>query len=80
MDNKVCASYKRAQVYCEDIVGRGLAWLDRVDGEFNPSDVLTKQMKNMEDFENKTAILCGERPYLHESSLLHEIINSAKTS
>jgi len=79
MDNKVCASYKRAQVYCEDIVGRGLAWLDRVDGEFNPSDVLTKQMKNMEDFENKTAILCGERPYLHESSLLYEIIDSAKT-
>ena len=77
MDNKVCASYKRAQVFCEDMVGRGLVWLDRVDGEFNPSDVLTKQMKNVEDFENKAAFLCGERPYQHESAELHRIIESA---
>jgi hypothetical protein len=74
MENKVCASYKRSQAYCEDVVGRGIAWLDRVLGEFNPSDVLTKQVKTIADFSAKTAILCGESPFTHESAILHEII------
>ncbi len=75
MDNKASASYKRSQAYCEDVVSRGLAWLDHVPGKENPVDILTKQVKNIEEFETKNAILCGETPGLYESAQVREIMS-----
>jgi hypothetical protein len=74
MDNKVCASYKRSQAFCEDFVGRGVAWLDHVPGKDNPADVLTKQVRHVGEFEKKVAMLSGEKPFMHESSLVHGIL------
>ena len=65
MDNAKCASYKKAQAYAEDAVDHGVLWFDRVPGEHNPSDLLTKQVGNISEFKYKNGIMCGSKPFLY---------------
>ena len=74
----MCASYKRSQAFCEDVVGRGVGWLDHVPGKHNPADVLTKQVRNMEEFELKAAVLSGVKPSVFESALVHGILATSQ--
>jgi len=74
MDSKVCASYKRAQYYCEDAVGSGLLWIDRVPGAHNPSDLLTKAVRNVGEFAYKNGVLNGSAPRVYASPSLLGIL------
>ena len=49
LDNKACASYKRAQHYCEDARDTAVMWLDRVPGELNAAGRLTDQARQMRE-------------------------------
>ena len=74
MDNAKCASYKKAQAYAEDAVDHGVLWFDRVPGEHNPSDLLTKQVGNISEFQYKNGIMCGSTPFLYESDAVLEFL------
>jgi hypothetical protein len=78
MDTKKCASYKRSQFYAEDAVGSGLLWLDHVPGKHNPSDLLTKQVGNVAEFEYKNGVMCGSAPFLYESAAVLRILDMKK--
>jgi hypothetical protein len=72
----VCAAYKRAQQYCEDAFARGIVWYDYVPGTLNPADPLTKQVRNIGEFQDKYGILCGSRPSLYRGDLVDEALAS----
>ena len=75
LDNKACASYKRAQHYCEDAHDTAVMWLDRVPGELNAADLLTKRVKCEKDFRFANGVLSGARPVLYESTAVLKILS-----
>ena len=77
MDNKSCASYKRAQAYCEDANDSALFWLDHVPGVQNPSDLMTKSVRNISEFRAKCDVLCGVRPHLFQSVAVVKLLSVA---
>ena len=74
MDNKACASYKRAQHYCEDAIDSAVIWLDHVPGKENPSDAFTKAIRNRAEFQLKNNILSGAVPHLFESAAVRKLL------
>ena len=78
MDSAKCASYKKAHAYAEDAVDNGIMWLDHVPGKHNPSDLLTKQVGNIEEFGDKNGVMCGSKPFLYESTAVLDILNAAR--
>ena len=76
VDGAVCAAYKRAQQYCEDAFARGIVWYDYVPGTLNPADPLTKQVRNIGEFQDKYGILCGSRPSVYRGDLVDEALAS----
>lgn len=76
IDGSVCASYKRAQQYCEDAFARGIAWYDFIPGLQNPADPLTKQVRNIGEFQDKNGSLCGSRPFLYAGTTVVETLAS----
>ena len=74
MDNKACASYKRAQHYCEDAIDSAVIWLDHVPGKENPSDAFTKAIRNRAEFQLKNNILSGAVPHLFESVAVRKLL------
>ena len=75
LDNKACASYKRAQHYCEDARDTAVMWLDRVPGELNAADLLTKRVKCEKDFRFANGVLSGAQPELYESAAVLKILS-----
>ena len=61
LDNKACASYKRAQHYCEDARDTAVMWLDRVPGELNAADLLTKRVKCEKDLIQDSYLVSASR-------------------
>ena len=78
MDSAKCASYKKAHAYAEDAVDNGIMWLDHVPGKHNPSDLLTKQVGNIEEFGDKNGVMIGSKPFLYESTAVLDILNAAR--
>jgi hypothetical protein len=78
LDNKVCASYKRSQAFCEDAVSHGLIWLDHVPGPVNPADVLTKAVANISEFTYKADVINGNGPSLYESVAVIKILSETE--
>ena len=76
LDNKAYASYKRAQHYCEDALDTALIWLDRVPGELNAADLLTKRVKCEKDFRFANGVLSGAQPELYESAAVLKILST----
>jgi len=76
MDSKSCASYKRAQAYCEDAVDSALIWLDRVPGQVNPADIMTKKVRNIDEFIQKNATISGADPSLFMSDEVYELTST----
>jgi hypothetical protein len=72
----VCAAYKRAQQYCEDAFARGIVWYDHVP--LNPADPLTKQVRNIGEFEDNYGILCGSRPSVYGGDSVDEALASLR--
>jgi len=78
MDSRKVASYKLAHFYVEDALSSGLIWLDFIPGAHNPSDLLTKNIANIAEFDRKVGILNGSAPSLYESSTVRKILEDNK--
>jgi hypothetical protein len=50
-------------------------WLDRVPGEANAADLLTKRVKCEKDFRFANGVLSGARPELYESTAVLKILS-----
>jgi hypothetical protein len=80
MDSKKCASFKRSQFYVEDAQHSGRIWLDLVPGEHNPSDILTKQCRKIDEHVYKNGILSGSNPVMFESAAVARVLSDARTA
>jgi len=78
MDSRKVASYKLAHFYVEDALSSGLIWLDFIPGAHNPSDLLTKNIANIAEFDRKVGILNGSAPSLYESSTVRKVLEDNK--
>jgi len=63
LDRRASAPYRRAQAYGEEACAQSLMWLDEVHGTINPSDVLTKSVNNISEFQSKNQSLNGIIPH-----------------
>jgi hypothetical protein len=72
-DHKRSATYKRSQFYVEHAAAQGMLWFDAVPGTVNPADVLTKQVRNHVEFNNKIGVATGTTPQLFESAAVAKI-------
>jgi hypothetical protein len=77
MEAKASAPYKRAQFACEEAVEQGLIWLDLVPGSVNPSDVCTKQIRDIGEFHLKSNVVSGFEPDLFESPEVSAILEGS---
>ena len=77
MDSKKCAPFKRAHFYAEDALHSGKIWLDLVPGPENPSDILTKQCRKIEEYTYKTGILSGSAPATFLSATVGKVLSDA---
>jgi hypothetical protein len=66
--------YRRVQFYVEDTVSQGLMWVDKVATADNISDIGTKQVMPVEQFEKLRDIVQGVRPTLVISSKVTEVL------
>jgi hypothetical protein len=66
--------YRRVQFYVKDTVSQGLMWVDKVATADNISDIGTKQVMPVEQFEKLRDIVQGVRPTLVISSKVTEVL------
>jgi hypothetical protein len=67
--------YRRVQFYVEDTVGQGVMWIDKVPTTENISDIGTKQVSPVKQFQRLRDIAQGVTPSLYLSSKVQEILN-----
>ena len=53
-------------------------WLDFIPGQHSPSDVLTKHVGSIQDYEYKTGVLCGSAPLLDETAAVLVVLDNEK--
>jgi len=68
------ASYKLVHFYVEYALDKGLIWLDFISGAHCPSDLLTKSIANIAEFDRIVGIINGSAPYLYKSSPVRKIL------
>jgi hypothetical protein len=67
--------YRRVQFYVEDNIGQGVMWIDKVPTTENISDIGTKQVQPIAQFQRLRDIAQGTTPQLYLSSKVKEILN-----
>lgn len=65
--------YRKTQFYVEDNIRQGLVWVDKVATEDNISDIGTKQVKPIAQFNHLKNIVMGNTPILVETKLVKDI-------
>jgi hypothetical protein len=65
--------YRKIQFYVEDNIRQGLVWIDKVATEDNISDIGTKQVKPVAQFNHLKNIVMGNTPILVETKLVKDI-------
>lgn len=65
--------YRKTQFYVEDNMRQGLVWIDKVATEDNISDIGTKQVKPIAQFNHLKNIVMGNTPILVETKLVKDI-------
>jgi hypothetical protein len=66
--------YRRVQFYVEDSVSHGLMWVDQVPTADNVSDIGTKQVTPVAQFEKLRSIVQGETPELVLTKKVKDIL------
>jgi hypothetical protein len=66
--------YRRVQFYVEDNLRQGLVWIDKVGTEDNVSDIGTKQVGPIAQFEKLRNIVSGTTPTLVLTAKIREIL------
>ena len=69
MDEKASAPIKKAQCAVEEATAQGVLWPDLMPGKENPTDLCTKSVGTIGEFQAKNGILCGPGPHLTSQAL-----------
>lgn len=67
--------YRRVQFYVEDNIRQGLIWIDKVDTKDNISDIGTKQVSPISQFQRLRDIAHGKHPELPLTQQVRDILN-----
>jgi hypothetical protein len=67
--------YRRVQFYVENAVSQGLMWIDKVGTEDNVSDIGTKQVSPVSQFEKLRDIVQGTTPLLVLTAKIKQILD-----
>ena len=67
--------FRRTQSYVEDLVSRGILWLDDVPGIHNPSDIFTKPVEPTAQFCYLRDIIMGRTPVPYVSVGVEAVLN-----